>query len=79
MKLVQATGINGDKFEAIRLFDDDEFADYLVFADTNDNGKSVILIDKKHGKYIDVQFAHLKTLTDIQIINTFYPPQMSVK
>ena len=69
----EITHPSGLKQEAIILFPDEEFCDYIVFQDINNTDYSIIEIDRQSGFSKKIDFEYLKTLSDNEIFKFFFP------
>ena len=67
------THLSGLKQEAIILFPDEEFCNYVVFQDIDNENYSIIEIDRRGGFSKKIEFEYLKTLTDNEIFEIFFP------
>jgi hypothetical protein len=67
------THLSGLEQEAIILFPDEEFCDYVVFQDVDNPYYSIIEIDKRGGFSKKISFEYLKTLSDDEIFEIFFP------
>lgn len=73
MKIVEITHPSGLKQEAIRLFENEEFSNYLVFKNVDKPTHSIIEVDRTCGHEKEINYDFLKTLTDDEIFKIFYP------
>jgi len=72
MKIQQITHPSGLKQEAIILFPNDEYSNYIVFEDIDNPGYSIIEIDRRSGFSIKKEYCELKKMSDKEIFNCFF-------
>jgi len=72
MKIETITHPSGLKQEAIILYPDDKYANYVVFKNINNPKNCIIEIDRSSGFEREVNYDSLKSMTDKEIFNIFF-------
>lgn len=73
MKIDSIIHSSGLKQEVIILFPDEEFCNYIVYKNIDKPDFSIIEIDRKGGFEKKIDYDFLKTLSDDEIFNLFFP------
>jgi hypothetical protein len=73
MKIIEIIHPSGLKQEAIKLFENEEFSNYVVFKNVDKPSHTIIEIDRRGGHEKEIEYDFLKTLTDEEIFKIFFP------